>query len=322
MEVLKMEHKILAFEMPPKFGGLNEESGRHYFQAKLQTLPFLKKEVIDPIEKAVKKKTGWNDGNIPDKEQEQEVKVDSAVFQITTKPTTKRPGYKEVYEHTLQFIDILKQQYQEGVQRKGVVARDDKLFVGVTYLLDAINRYKDQVLTRGVEQKLTIELKTPEAKIAIPILNYDQLPHQAGEMYQHAKPFHAEADARAVKALEATLKESTGFSKDKVPQEPQHTWKQLGDYLFHLISSPTENIKYGKLVNSLIKVTKKPAKSTGELVILQNGWGLAEGLYDIYTHAGQTFVGIAPLENRIGELMKQNTTPDVRHTLNNYPLKW
>ena len=323
MEVMKMIHKILTFEMPPEFGGLVEESGGHYFKAKLQTIPFLKREVIEPVESAVKEQTGWNDDNIPDREHEQEIKIGSTVFQVTTKPTTKRPGYKEVYEHTLQFLDTLTQQHRDGIERKGVVTRDDQLYVGVDHLLDAVNRYKNQVLRRGVSQGIDVELKKAEDKISVPIMDYGQLPRQAGEMYQHAKPFHTQADQRAVKALEAALKEDTGFNQGKVPSDPQHSWKQLGEYLFHLISSPTTNIKYGKIVNGLIKETKKQGKTTGELVSLDRGWALPEGVqYDTYSHAGKTFVGIASLEGRIGDLVNNHSTPDVRHTLNSYPLSW
>ena len=41
--------------MAPEFSGLTEQAGDNYFRAKLQTLPVLKKEVIDPIERAIRK---------------------------------------------------------------------------------------------------------------------------------------------------------------------------------------------------------------------------------------------------------------------------
>ena len=318
-----MIHKVLTFEMPPEFGGRTAESADHYFKAKLQTLPFLKREVVEPVEGTVKEATGWSDGNIPSKVQEDEITVGKTVFQVTTTPTTKRPSYKEVLEHTLQFLDTLKQQYADGVARKGVTTRNDQPFVGLGYLLEGINRYKSQVLREGVSQSLEVPLLTPESRISVPIMDYSTLPRQAGELYQHARPFHDQANKRAVKAMEAALKEHTGFSPINVPAEAQHTWEQLGNYLFHIISSPTENVKYGAIVNALIKDTKKRGKTTGELVCMQNGWALPAGAnYDTYAHAGVTYVSLASLEGRIGELTQNNTTTDVRHTPSNYPITW
>ena len=313
----------MTLEMPNEAQQLNEESAGNYFRARLQILPFLKNEVIDPIEKAVKENTEWNDKKRPKKVQEQEVKVGEVVFHVTTTPTTKRPGYKEVYEHTTQYLDTLKRQQTDGVKRKGVVDRDGKTFIGLNYLVDVIAEYKKQVLRAGIAQKLETPLKNPESKIAVPIRDYGKLPHQAGEIYQHAKPFHVEAAQRAVKSFVDILEEETGFSKEHVPGEPEHTWKQTDRYLFHIISSPTESVKYGEIMNALLKETKNPGKKTGDFHSFQMGWE-TQGTrqYDVYRTGGKLFIALKSLEKRIAKLVKTNTTPDVRHTHNHYPLQW
>ena len=311
----------LAFESM-KFEGLTEKGVKKYSHAKLSTVPFLKNQIIKPFEDALKEYTGYTDTNIPSEVKETEVEcstIPGGRFIITTKPTTKRPGYGNLY------TEIQNTFLQHSISGNSLIY--------IKHFLDKIADFREIILSRGVEQKIAPDYEDIDKGLEKAVVSIIKDPKEAihipakGLMYLEAGIICAN-NSEYISDFEKALKEEAGISKEL--KEIRLVEKQIGDALFVMRGTPYESMQYGQICNTFIEELGVLCGEKPELPKTEKAKAKALAAYEemnkkvseIYPLAKKDGRLSVPLENlvkRFEDLKKEFTKDDVDISVNFYP---
>lgn len=336
IQLLKNLNNLEVTMQPIVIGGLElyselNETGAEYYYKAMRRKDFLDREVVKKFEKNLKAYPGFSDENIPGEPVTEVCELGDARFHLKTSPTTKRPGYGDVFSYAQEYLAELLRNFQDGTRVAGLITLDGKPYVSAGLVLGKIEGKREEVLERGCKVEVT-EKEVPEALkaeethvLAVPLGNgLGELTPGNAVLYLRALDL-LEGYQAIIDGFEGNLKALTGYGKENIPKEPQHLWHQIGRHLFHVPSTPFQSPSYGKMVDRLAKRAKKP-KSTGELVLIEQG--LAEGLgakklesYSPRARDGKHFVSVQGLLDRMGKIKEENTKRNLKQRpINHYPI--
>jgi len=157
---------IVLKTVGPELSSNPEKDEKDYKRA-MQELPKGNELVIEPLEKALKKATGYSDVNIPSEIIETKFPEDlgwQANFIVKSEPrTTKRPSYKTAVEEMERHLSGIAFLISGGMTISGIAKYDGVLYMGVERLRDEFNIIVAGISNAGVEQTITPVLKEPLA---------------------------------------------------------------------------------------------------------------------------------------------------------------
>lgn len=315
-----MKSGMINFELSDRIDKINEDSIRLYSRNIVSVLPFLKKEVIEPITEEIKNRTGYSDENIPKEEIQVPIEVGKEKMIVKVTPTTKRPGYEDVYSRICGYLDDLEKAYKDSREQEGMKKIEGVPYIDLPLLINVLYEYRKRIIDRGVKQELlNSKIESRIKYLAIPVgLDFSKLPHGSLEMLQSANKFHDDEKRNVVERLESLIFEKTGFWEENIPKERNDYWNSYGRYYVHAISSPKETIAYGNIVNTLVgEGTKKTAP--GELILLANrNFDAIPKAYEFKEKEGRIYIALSGTKKRIKDLLKGNTNLKINQVLKIY----
>lgn len=320
---------IVTVKYIDPFKDLDEKNAENYYRSG-QRLVLMKKLVINPFEKALKDGTDYSDENIPKKKEITEYKLDDISFRVSSTPSPKRPAVKDVHEYLKFYLKEIENEYQEGVRRRGVVTIDNRPYISVNLVLKKISDKKQEIVEMGVKQ----EIEDPvipkkfidkiDEDLPIPVTrDFSEITKDNGIVYVNAEK-RAKYFSKNISSFEKELKERTGWTVKKRPEETMENFNCLGKHLFKIQTVPTEPVNYNRIITSLAgskTKTGKIGKATGDLVrILNETEDPRTKKYNIKTRENERFISLESLKNRIEELEEEATEKKIRQTIEHYPL--
>lgn len=291
----------------PEFTGFNEESANNYYVGKCFS-ENVSKLLIKPFEKSLKENEGFSLNKLPEEKTETIIELGDYFFNIKSESVNKKPKLKDVYEGVLNYLNFLKEGFDEGIRRKRVIKINDSPFVDLEDILSKIHSLKDEVAGRTLKQ--TILLNGPTNFSEFLLISKHNLSPAGALAYANGKFLNYELQEKTIKPFENALKEETGYSKDNIPKEKIMESFQIGQHYFTVNMSPEQTVKYAQIFNSLVKETKKITKTTGELVLLRENIPFENSkLYNPTLKKKRVFISVENTIQRINELKEKNTNP-------------
>ncbi|MFH1972932.1 MAG: hypothetical protein ABIJ18_05655 [archaeon] len=312
-----MEYNTITLRKPEEVDGFDAENGRRYMGSVQGALPFLKKEVISPFGEALKNYPGTE---TPDGLCVSRVFLGEGLeFLIERQPKKKKKSVKEIYFGFLEFLGLLREQYNAGTRRDGVVTFDANAYVELNELFakyDLLNQEQDsdEVKRTVIEPKVDV----PNT-LVIPLRDYGELTAETAQVYLMAVALSKYIEANVKKPFEDELKVRTGYDNDNIPSETQLSWFQLEELLFRVQTVPAEATKYPQIMKTLFNATKNLVKTTGELDRVARG--VEVPTLDVRSKEERTFVGLGSLEQRMADLLEEHTIREIdKQNLACYPV--
>lgn len=256
---------IETFFLPEKISDLTKKEADLYFKTFLTTAPFLEQEVILPVKKALKRKTGYNDFKLPDKNVvEQDFSIGETKFVVKTIVSDKRPSYSALITSVYDYLYFTEEHARLGIHRDDLLVKKElkKNYVRADVLVDLLSNLKNIITDTGIKQEIHYDpFPNIPDKICVPIVDYSKLPPEAGKLPEFEKFYN--------EIVERTLKAFTNLLKKGVRGEG---WKEIDKYLFHICKIPSQSTEYGKIYDTLFfkKTEKSGENNDGELVLIAN----------------------------------------------------
>lgn len=305
----------ITIQALPEYRGLDGESADNYYRAG-QRRALLSSEIVNPFETALKDSTGYSNGDIPDKEKEVPCDVGDFRFLMKVTPTTKRPGYKEVFDEVNDYLASKKAQYDAGERPAGVYTLDGEPYISAQEVLDVITDGKDRIMSKGAKIEITDAPGIPSgiSSMVLPLgMGMSELTEGNTTRYLEACAL-SERYGEFMSAFEEELLGLTGYDNDNPPGTTEHMFQQLGHHIFHVKSIPYESIGYGKVVAGLDKEPgKRKPENGGDLVLAAQGIEVPRmEAYRPKTRDGDRLIRLNILLERIESLVEENTQTKVR----------
>jgi hypothetical protein len=316
--------QFLVLENPGAYQAFDEATAEQFERVDRKTLPMLEK-IISAFEDMNKQKTGFSSTNRPDEAVTRKYKYGDITVFVETKPTTLKTDYKTVVEEFQGFLKFIANDYIEGRLRKGVLTIEGEAYAALEDVLAKMQELKDTALEgkEGISQSVRAE--APEHVLGEGI---EKVVFKLGKDYSEPAPENAADYARAV-ALKKTimsefysefrrqLEERTGYSDDNRPSQTMQEFVRAGNYLFPVQVTPKDNVKYGRVIEALIKpFNKKITSSTGELIKLREGETDNTLIrYSPKTRDGALYVRLETLIERVDEIRASFTTPSCSYKI-------
>jgi hypothetical protein len=300
-----MKLETITLKACGEFSEINEKSFMNYLKAEKQKY-FLNDVVYSPFEEALKKKTGYSDSKIPEKVEKDDFSFGRYNFNVTNKPTTKRPNYSEVYYKLVDYLDELKSDAKEK-EIEGINLIDGVGYcISVNSVLKKIDKWLET--EKGIEQKIGFEKIGYENKLVIPInLRYHIPNEKTAEVFVKTDAFISYLEEKVISPFKNSLKERTGYNNKKIPKESEETWIPVGDNIIRILSSPDSRPGYGKVLNKLID----------DFEAIKKGEGISG--YKTQIIKNEYYIPMKTTVEKMKKLLEGDTTKFTRHEISFAP---
>ncbi len=238
----------------PELEGMEEESFRSFLN--WRGVPAeLDKRVISPFKEALYGATGFSDQNRPSDERAIAVPAGKLVFTVTTKPTTKRPCYREVVEGFGGYLDVLHDQFAREIRRKEVVTIEGHPYVSTEDLCTSISSALKAHLDGkdGISQSVELPggFDVPD-ELAIPVgRRYGELTDYNARLFVKAVGLKEAGNARANAFKKAVLEDSLAAVPDPNETVLVVSYAFDGFDVVHQIER-RKTPKYGDVVDAFV----------------------------------------------------------------------
>tara|TARA_Y100000310_G_scaffold340431_1_gene436207 strand:+ start:267 stop:1310 length:1044 start_codon:yes stop_codon:yes gene_type:complete len=293
---------------------------------------FCKTAVIDPCKEGFRLRTGYSDENRPPKLKEVEVPIGDITFEVSVKPTTKRPTYAKLLDTYGNFLLVLEEQYHRGIRRDGIVTIAGTPHITVDEVVEEYQRRAVQILRRGIEVTIgipdNVQREVPNTFV-VPLIDYTSLPPDTGRIYVDALDFHAAVSKNPVKAFKDAV--IARGREQTLPDQTRLYFVQLDreGLCLQLEVVPKKSTKYKDALNGLFgeKGAKGLLKSTGVVTVAHkrlDSVGLIRldakdkgkreeryGKLGVIDKGDRRFVSLPGLRGLLDELVAENTTVEL-----------
>lgn len=314
----------VTIEALPGYSGFDGPNADNYFRAG-QRRVMLYAEVISPFTESLKDYTGFDDNNRPDSETKMTCNIDDMDFVMKATPTTKRPGYKEVFQELDSHLRTRLAQYKSDERPVGVITIEGEPYISANDVLKMIKKTKRRVTSKGVKIAIDEQPDFPDeaGSVVIPF-GSDMYELSAGNArrYLDANTL-ANEYASLIQAFEAELLGLTGYNNGNVPDETEHMYQQVGRHIFHVRSIPVESTKYERVISGLdAEPGQRKVENDGDLTLVVNDVDLPRlSIYKARKRDGDHLVRLNGLIRRMNRLVRDNTTMKVKQKpLIHYPV--
>jgi hypothetical protein len=298
------------------YGKVNVPNMGIYLSASAQ-VEMLEAMIIKPFEEQLKKDTGYSEQKIPKEKKSEQRRIGNHMFYIDIKPTQTQK-YAEVYNAMERYIQGLEQCVAHGRRREGLrTANGEESYM----LLEDVVDHLHQSIADNTKPNVEIKIKTSKGKedkeVTKAVLQLDYTRDYSktegkgaadnARDYIEAKKIASSIDAIITKPFEKAVKDATGFSKDSIPSVVVYTKNPVGNVLCYGVSSPADNVSYGKIVNTIIGYVDSMSEEAGKE---------KSSVPELKHFDGKAFVSVAALNKKLEESKKDNTATTIRQTIN------
>ena len=264
---------------PEAYEKINKSAAEGYFKAEQRVLSAIRGGLVDRGEEQLKTKTGFTSENLPDESPKRtEFSLDGIDFNLITNVKVINPPYQTAFDKITGFLEVLVNDWNQGIRKDNVKTFDKKPFVEMSYLMRNALWYLSRVTELGVENKFEriaapTEIDKMELeKLVIPVdlmRDFDIEKPGAAKLWYQARKFYDDVIATAVAPLKDEMVKRTRVTKEEIPDETQKYWEQSGKYLFVVQSIPSTRREPGKVINRLYMIPQKtkPKGSTALPVV-------------------------------------------------------
>lgn len=318
---------LITLENPGKFSALDQESADKYNTIELTTKPIIRTHIKSEFEQALLDDTGYSDENIPAEEIKIVKTLGDIVFTTVVKPTTKRPGYKEVFTELVKFLEFTQAAYYKGDTPKGVLTIKEEPYIILDTVIEQLSSNKDIAIAGKAGFSTSIsytsqkEIEAPNTLGFSTTNNYKLLTGNNAMDYVLADKLNKIADEFSSE-FEAAIEDLSQWNQDNIPKETQKEFRQIGNFVYILVSKPTKSVGYGAIISNLIKPFKQRiTKSTGELIRIKEQFESNEldsvtiENYQPKIRDGNIYVSLNRLANRIHSLKAVNTEDTIEQKI-------
>ena len=280
--------QTLEVMLPDKIRGIDEESFVQYERWRNESAWL--DLIINPFEEALCKATGYSDVIRPRKQKEDEIKVDSALFMVTTTPTTKKASYKTVFLNFEGYVNYLKEE-KDRTNIKGISTIEGELYVNVDLLAEKLEKeLEESDPGSGVSQKIVpvepegLVSKVPD-KLAVAVSrNYAALIESNAREYILSVNMKKKGNELASKFKKSVLEDSlVQIGKLEEPEVMKYSFEK---YAFYNQLEPREPLKYEKIVDSFMKEAPDQIKTSSRIGDFEKIRMCANGLSDALKEKG------------------------------------
>jgi len=314
----------ITVEALPGYTGLDGDNADNYFRAG-QRKALLCSEVINPFTDSLKDFTEYDDDNRPGSEIIKPCFIGGMKFEMKVTPTTKRPGYKEVFQEIYSHLRTRLAQYRAGERPVGIMTIYAQPYVSANEILKMIKRTKKRVTSRGVKIAIEKQPDFPEdvESVVVPLgMDFRELNSGNARRYLDASSL-ANDYAGLIKEFEEELLGLTGYGNGCVPDETEHMYRQVGSHIFHVKSIPVESTKYEKVISGLdAEPGKRKVENGGDLTLITNNIQIPRlDIYKANVRDGDHLVSLCGLLRRMNKLVKDSTATKVKQKpIMHYPV--
>ncbi len=228
----------------------------------------LKLYVLDEFGPAVKARTVYSDQNRPKEEVDTAVRVGTAVFRVTTKPTTKRPSYAYVVDDLENFLIGDMERYQEERLRSGFrtlrnsYTGEQEHYLPLRAVIERIEVAGQAIMEGkyGISQSVRVvgpeELTvTPDKLWLMSERDYAALTEENARAYALGSNL-ADVNGAAAKGFRAMLLDDTLHKLGGEPDHPVGIRYVFDQGVFIHQVEPRRTVSYSAIVDGFIKEPK------------------------------------------------------------------
>jgi len=274
-----MDLDAIVLVKPEAYEMLDKSAAEGYFKAEQRVLSAIKDGLIGSGEEQLRAKTGFTRENLPDESPKRtNFSLDNINFDLITNVKVINPPYQTAFDKITGYLEVMVNDWKQGIRKDNVRAFDKKPFVEMNYLMWNALWYLSRVKELGVENKFEniaapaeIQAMSLE-RLVIPVelmRDFDINRHGAAKLWYQARRFYDNVIATAVAPLKDELVERTGVTKEEMPDETRKYWEQVENYLFVVQSIPSPQREPGKTLDRLYMIPEKtkPEGSTALPVV-------------------------------------------------------
>lgn len=323
--------KIITIKKPESIQGLDKNAADLWWRSKVSVLPLLESAILHPFEERLKEKTGFSEINRPATKVENEYLIDSIKFSVTTTPTTKKIEYEKLYHNLIDYLNYLKGEKERIGRIKGISLIEGEIYLELDVILDKIQELQTTAKEgkEGIKQEVSFDEEKLPNDIAMAervTVDLDSEIHPDipgnGRIYVLASKIESYYND-IVERFEGYLKERTGYSKDKIPDETKRIKiLDIPDYMFFINVIPYDSPSYSGIIKSLTYETNKLTSKTGILVRAKMNPDdpMTKGIAKKKNE--KIFVAIDRLLGVIDDIRKENTEKKVKFKIQPVPSVW
>lgn len=247
---------------------ISEQSFRQYMnhQAERKELTSL---VVSPFTKSIYDQIPYSDDNRPEDEVVKTIDIsDKISFDVTVKPTFKRPAYARIIEDVENYLEQRELDYKQGKKVQGILTINDEPFIlaedVITKVVNLMSEYREgkEGVSRTIAVRAPDDLinNVPDSLVVVFGQDYGKLTQQNAQAYLKAKSLIKESDANAREYKALMLEESLKqIGTDSVSSVSSILYA-YGDVAFEHQLEPRATPRHKDVVEALIKAV--PEKIT------------------------------------------------------------
>jgi len=280
---------------------------------------------LNPFDDKLKESTGWSDEKIPKSVEKTPYKFNEVEFIVTTKPTTKRPGYAEIYDDIIVYLNFVVEECKKGASIKNIKILEDTPHILVKSLIERVQEKHGEIIKEGVEQKIgysepeRLKEEKPSRLWVSTKRDPKELNSDNSIIYVRADKLSSYFKDEVIGPFETSLKSLTGWG-EKIPEETQEYWEQLGSHIFKVQSIPSPSTKYAEVINRLIKENKKSEKSGDWVKILNDVEDKFTRKYSVKTIGKEKYASVVRTLKAIEDIKEEKTETQVKQPITYYPM--
>lgn len=249
------------YQPMPKLEDISEASFRSYANSKVQQNE-LRGMVIKPFRDAIYESIPWNDENRPEDPITEAVEIsDKISFDVTVKPTYKRPAYARIINEVSNTLSQRSEDYNEGRKVAGVLTINDEGYIRVKDVLDQtlelMSKYREgrEGVSRRVSacapEKLLNEV--PKSLTVVIGQGYDMLTQQNAQTYLKAQNLIRASESNSKEYEEMLLNETLQQLGLNRPKQVVSVLYAYDDLAFEHQIEPRQTPKHKAVIDALIK---------------------------------------------------------------------
>ncbi len=302
----------IVLEKPVPYDVMDLGSAESYLKILQGWLTMIKVGIVDKGEEQLKAMTGYDGEHIPD---ESPVRLDYSTqgfdFSLITNVKVVNPPYQSICDKINGFLEVVVNDWRQGVRKDGVRTYDKEVFVEWNYLMRNVLGYSSRSSRLGVENKFEKIIAPSEVdelsvdRLAVPLDLWGDFNVEkpgAVKIWYLARKFYEEVMEETVKPFKATLVEN---AKDvEAPIESKKYSEQIEKYGFVVQRVVSPRRQPGKLFSLLYAIPQKGKKrGSTSLPVIPGPDNYVQLLEDYRSELPKSLKKWKKFDGKIGELV-------------------
>ena len=308
-----MDLEAVVLVKPDAYEEMGRSAVQGYFKADQRVLSALK-GFVSGGEEQLRAKTGYSNEALPGESPTRtEFTLDDIKFELVTNVKVINPPYQTALDKITGFLEVLPNDWRQGIRRDNVRTYDGQPFVEWNYLMWNSLWYLSRITQLGVENKFEkitapsdvagMELKSLVIPLELMRDFHIETPG-AAKLWYLAKKFLDDVVKTSIAPFEAELVSRAGVSVEEMPAETKKYWEQVENYLFVVKNVPSPRREPGKVIARMFEIPQKDKpKGSVALPVVPSPENYVQLLEDYRETIPVALKKWRDLDGKIGELV-------------------